>query len=822
MLTSLIIRIYHIGFMVVSPATADTLTSPLRSTKAHLRPPATFVPSKNPPPPYIENLKEAKNVLYAFEASENNLDKVKEAFSRFLDLSDVLTTRPYEILTVLREKVQNLTFPQQQLTWFQRIRNIFFTVHDPAKSLEKERKEISCQLLFLGERMRTEERVRALFREEEMLPQQLTDKVREIYTSQECPYADLCPTFLDGLSEKEKEAVRFPLFQKDQISLLCDKYPKIAEELLKNETLLKDFTRFCLRCRLSVDIFVQFHHETSLLMAHFVDYRLACNPYLLKIEAGHLQLKIDGQFHSIEGENNKKQDVFLANSLDTTRTQSLRLSIAEVFQEIKDKRAEYTKVEIVPEEGVISWDSGLLGCHCIQENGSYGFQQIDLRDSNWIHQLPAKIVSKENLAEEFPYWKISEGCFQGGNKHAFVFAESQEKPNLNLLDTHGFLYLVFPHIDKRGQEIKGQYKVIPIGFQAVDMPTSRAAQQKGWVYKYFGFLGSFVKILHFLGFIENTVPGLVHSPDDSFYATKRARAGLCVPLSSNQFTKILERIRENIFDREHPQQAAPFHVLGRNCAFQVNHFAAPLFEDFYHSIAKMANELDLDLEKIPSLAQFISKLLEQQPTLSKEALIEEILKQHSDFYIDKEALALIDDMIDRLFNLKEGDKILHLIQSCLRLSNQLAISLEDKIECEWDAVTKDAMCRKMFSDQNAKAWLKEIIRKTLEIRDLYKLPFHDCSLSYAVIGPLFEFIKNRCETLRNFLFRLAFFLLGKTRIYQRETKEGGTVAYSASANRAHNEELLLFLPAQLYQSIRSLPQKQKVLGKLVTNLHSMS
>lgn len=558
-----------------------------------------------------------------------------------------------------------------------------------------------------------------------------------------------------------------------QIEETCLRFPEFAKTLLlrnsettRHDPWTVDYVKFCLRSpgasglRLNaahwIKIFVEYPNEVDQLKSTTLDKRLgAINPQLLDFqeeeETGRkvLCMKIDGRWEKIQG--NKDREISLLNRV-TLSSPAHRLTIQEIYRQMREKKAKYYDVEVFSESGITLWDTANLGSwNPVRQTPDL----IDLNAPRWIESLPIwRIMDMSQLKAYFPnqiYWG---SAIPHQNRFGLVMSATRGTATLEVGDNHGFFYLIIPEENEK-------FRVLPCGFQPEELPQDTILS----------------KALMLMG----TQKCIFHYCDESAFRSDRQRAGKFVAITPAEFLMIQEWLKN--FIQKSREGKEVFQATGRNCAKHAQKcYDRTVGQRFYQPFIELATRI-----------------------LPEEHEIQDQIKQITKGLNDKILHALSQKLATRLIETHNYGGMAEMMALCF---NTFSYTLNlEKPAAEFNLTKEDAlrMITGLYEEDpnRAKAIIEhdlpQLFTAAIESQQFYKLSVFKASLDKPVLGPIFKRIsKIQNEKLRLFCYFTLSFLLAPWRSYTYLKKNGyrKTVRLWSSAPYKNGN---LFLPAQLFE-----------------------
>lgn len=581
---------------------------------------------------------------------------------------------------------------------------------------------------------------------------------------------------------------------KRQIHLLCQKYPRFAELLIKNnqngkssDFLTTEWVKFCLREKCSNDVFTQFPHEKILISGCHLAKRTGAvhQSEGIKVinQSGRkvVAMKMNTAIGHSEWVNilDKSLKVTLPNLINADAP-PYELSIGEMFEQFKKKTQGYENVEYV-EDGVVNWHSGILGSF----DPSVGKYDV-LRphyDTDWLDKVPAIArMNRQQLKEHYPGQTICEN-----GQYGFDVSATRTRADYDIGDCHALIKLIIP-------DGEGSFLIKPFGLQTEFLPQT-----------------DFDRLAN----IASTQRGAVHTPDESFYLSQRQSISEIFPLSLKEFN-VLHNLLGNTIEKAFRGDKI-FQAIGNNCAnftqkchraviggHLIDHVQTLVTtklgdSPFIHRKLKDALYAfdDEDLEEL--LEDVVPKLTYAELSLLIEkchySLSRTLMKDHL------ENLPSIDDF--NSLNIDSTDKPSEEIQDAVIKLVMLSLNSQHffrmhALKADYHSFLKYVVIPIRFLDTLLK-WTIQLIK---------------CIVCFKSVG---QILTKPFQWIRNLLLALLSLLLGSIR-WRKITSETHGQRYKSVITNKYHWRKTFNLPCAMWYREGQKPEMQERATKLVHGL----
>ncbi len=543
---------------------------------------------------------------------------------------------------------------------------------------------------------------------------------KRAYTQQE--KAALEQTFSDILVRYKRNQELYPggdgnLTNQDraQIHEACQNFPHFVQALCdrnraerSDDVWTQGFVKFCLRsCGLSsldarhwVKIFIELPNEVDAFMGSFDKRVGSIDPQMLQIieRDGRqvLCMRMNGQDVRIQGSKNGM--ISLPNLVDRNAA-PYTLSVQEIYNKIRGKRAGYLEVEVFQNGGVLNWDSIEMGS--TSDDGEL-LTRIDVSQPGWINNLPAWRVltgaqvrerygNRVNWAENLPH----------DQRFGLAMCANREEASLNMVNTHGFFEVIVP---EPGQP--DRFRILPFGFQPPTLPGT--AMQKAEI-------------------LLKTQRALLHYPDEGAVRSDRGQYREFFSISTQQFGDLETFLSRFVTKAREGREI--FQLTGNNCARHTQKvFDKVVGKMFYQPFEALAGEL-FHGRDVHSEIKRITKSLDER---ALDRLANEVGARVVEGGNRQQMARLLSLCLNTLSEtMAEGAPV-----GELRLSEEQAL---ERIAAFYEANAS----REAGVDRVLKGDLSRLIKLTIGSQQFYKLPFFDAEFrdNLALWG-FYSFIRS--------------------------------------------------------------------------------
>lgn len=527
-------------------------------------------------------------------------------------------------------------------------------------------------------------------------------------------------------------------------------YPEFVQALLDRQASfgtkdpwVEKFLMFCLRDRLSVDVFVELPNEANQLIKNYISSRIgSIDPDFVQLinRSGKrvLTMKIDGKDVEIQGNANKAKTIKIANRLENGAYAALpktSITVDQIYRQFREKNHSYGTVEVTKDFGVRLWHTMDL---CTKTDSTTTY--LDVTQLGWEQRLPkVATLTLDQLQERYPGQTVCEN-----GQYGLVIKATRQHEGRSLLQNHGFFELVIPD-----QENPETFHICSMGFQPKDLPSS--------LWDLFFLLGA-------------TRLAGVHTADDSSYVRNRTAESLFLALTDTESTNVLNYLATQI--QKGRDGKLYFQPTGENCAFFVQKlYDETLARDFYEG-----------------LKNYYVEACSCDPTEAQDQ-IDQVCRG-----LDTDALnALAEKISNHFIAQNDHAKAKAILDLCLKPINRLS-GEEFAIPTDLGVIERDTL----------KESLKQLIVFSVTLQQFYKVSLAETTTDTVILKQMLAVV--RCipwKTLQAWLLRvfLFIFFFSWRGFSFSETGENGQeihhVARSLSSPLAKTGQINL--PAMLFE-----------------------
>jgi hypothetical protein len=555
---------------------------------------------------------------------------------------------------------------------------------------------------------------------------------------------------LANLSAKEKE----------RLVHACTRYPKLFEIILQKhegrpghfDGWTADFVKWSLRSGCSIGVFVKTPNEREFFSKIHLDKRSGsidgnkgirfCDVGMFGCFKRTLCIKMDDRMVPIQGD--LKNRVITLNNLINPEAPGLTIRINEIFKSFKMKTSSYENVDYL-QGGIRNWNAIRLGSY-----NSHTKTLDTVAADSVLRELktkaPLTTLSANELEERYP---LSEGIALENGQYALAIRASRQKPNLNVLEAHGYAEIVCREGDR--------YFIFPMGVQPIVLPQKALAK---------------------LFFITATHRAGLHYPDESFFLTQRQQIGFLYPLSEAETVRLHQAVSQ--MQNKADQGNLLFQFGGTNCSYHVQRlFDQVIGAPFFDKIQEIA-------DRAFSRGNFLIEAIDRiQYRRAFEGLNHDLLHK------------ILTKLIDHLW---EEHNITEL-RELARLSQQLlskAYQSDIPIDLEMISMT----------NPDCKKAVEALLFETIEAARPYRLDLFRSESDQGVLSSLNSLIKAApWRWLKRVLINTVFFIFGSWRwaITRNEAPNRPMIPFEAStvAGNPLVQEGYLNHPAALWEWIKN-------------------
>lgn len=411
----------------------------------------------------------------------------------------------------------------------------------------------------------------------------------------------LCPGIVDQalLNQLSDAALKWkkksPLMtRKDLNTAELDKlataasHTKFSKILLADRALQNKFFTWALRDNNGVKQFIEFPSTAQRLKSAFLAARIGrFGGTMLKMQKERVSSSSDATLKILTLPffiDNKMTDVSILDESREVELTGWRLTIKEVIDIFGAKNKRIGDVEFFGTRGITNWNAHKLGSWN-PTTGTYDL--IDLTLDNWWEQLPIlEELSKDELEARYDI-KLKEGEWLACAK------STRTTTGLDLDLRHGYIEVSLP---VEG----GKYRVFPFGNFPAEFPDG---------------------VWQLLGYLVNTVPGVVSYPDENTYYSQRQQASYPFTLVVEKGLQLMKRVQKEMIMSRFGYKV--FQFGGENCAYwaqSVLHFVEETLPNFFRMPMIESDPINPFLNRL--FRMFRATPRNQQLTVIK--LVEEI------------------------------------------------------------------------------------------------------------------------------------------------------------------------------------------------------
>ncbi len=559
--------------------------------------------------------------------------------------------------------------------------------------------------------------------------------------------------------------------EKGRLEQACQSYPALIERFLcraeaKNDPWIASFVKWVLRSNCNIGVFVKAPQEREMLASIHLDKRSGavdgkkgiCFQDVEIDGRAHkvVCLNIDDQMVPIQGPF-KKKTVTLRNLIHPFAS-GLTLTIEKIFRMFKEKTTDYGKVEYL-KGGVRNWSAIELGSYN-QSSQSYDTLEADRFFDELLNKVPLPPLSEERMRERYANWQAL-----APNQWGLSIRSNRSKPDLNVLQSHGYKDLIY----RRGD----QYYIFPMGIQPKKFPRT--------------------PIEKFLSF-PATLVAAHHYPDEAYFLSQRDDIGWIFPLSEQETARMQKDLIETYSLSK--KGFVNFQFAGDNCAFHIQQlFDKVIAAPFYEKIQSVLNTY-LSSQNIVS-----RQLIKNNSVRAFQGLNHDLLRE------------ILSYMVDDLWKKKDIQNLKGLTQSSLDLLAKIYNQPFAPIPME----------KVNFSDLNAKEATIELLFQTIEISRFYRMDLFRGKTDQAFLATINKIIHIApWRWLKRGIINAVLFFMGSWRfvIAHKQDQESPfpQLSFKSLAANPLLQEGYLHHPAALWEWIslrgKRLSATQKSLNQL--------
>lgn len=574
-----------------------------------------------------------------------------------------------------------------------------------------------------------------------------------------------------------KEPAPLTARERERLIHACTRYPELFRKLIERHTQnpkatdewTANFVKWSLRSGCSIGVFVKMPIERESLSKIHLDKRsgaidgkkgIAFNDVgVFGCFRRTLCVKMDDKMQPIQGDF-KKRVVTLKNLINPLAP-GLTLRIKDILDSFGKKTHSYGQVDYLA-GGVRNWNSIHLGSY----NGRTKKLDTVAVDSV-LRELKTKVPLAKLTAVEMQerYSLPTEPGLVNG-QWALALRASRLKPNLNILEAHGYSEIVYKENDR--------YFVFPMGVQPISLPQKDLAK---------------------LLYLTSTNKSGLHYPDESFFLKQRQQLGILFPLSREEEVRLHFAI--SAMHKSAQEGSLLFQFGGTNCSYHIQRlFDQVIAAPFYEKIQEIA-------DKAFSQGNFLSETIDRMHFKKAfEGLNHDLL--------DK----ILGKLVDHLWEENNTSDLRELAQLCQQL---LSKAYQREIPLDPSKISTD--------NPDCKQPLKAFVFETIESVRFYRMDLFRIETDQALLSSLNKVIKLvPWRWMKQIFANTVLFLLGSWRwIVVRKPSDTSNrttarVEISAMAANPLVQEGYLNHPAALWEWMR---RKDERLAKLQTILRPL-
>ncbi|MFV0340269.1 MAG: hypothetical protein ACK5MA_06540 [Parachlamydiaceae bacterium] len=310
---------------------------------------------------------------------------------------------------------------------------------------------------------------------------------------------------------------------KDDLEILAElaRYPESAELILNNKRFCKNFFKWSLLNRLSVQVCVEFPHLTEKLSRSGLKMRLGTyqGKHLKVVARAHskdVSMVMEGKPVSLLKGH---RVVHFPNQVDKT--------VDQVFDVFRKKNQDEGMLTFFEETGVTNWDPHQQSP--VNPEGD-AVDLIDLDKDEWYKALPMK----EHLTNEEATEKFGFEC--DGSQYVFTVVATRTADKLNTFGSHSFFRIAIPDGNGGYDYTHGWGKF-----------TQRYPQS----------------VMDLLGYLCGPKLAVLEYPDNNEQYTYRQKKEVHFPMTFEKGAACVESLRKDLRNARNNNLA--FQILVHNC-----------------------------------------------------------------------------------------------------------------------------------------------------------------------------------------------------------------------------------------------------------------
>jgi hypothetical protein len=299
------------------------------------------------------------------------------------------------------------------------------------------------------------------------------------------------------------------------------RYPESAEIILNNRQHLKNFFKWALLNRLSVQVFVEFPHLTEKLSRSGLKMRMGA------YHGRHLEIVTTANMKDVTLVMEGKPVSVLKGHRVVHFPNNVEKTVDQVFDVFRNKNTDEGMLTFFQDKGVSNWDSHQQSAVDTVGNA---VDLIDLDRDDWYKMLPMK----EHLTNEEASEKFGFEC--DGSQYVFTIVATRTADKLNTFGSHSFFRIAIP--DGNG----------------------------GYDYT-FGW-GKFTQrypqsVIDLLGYLCGPKLAILEYPDNNEQYTYRQKKEVHFPMTFENGAACVESLRKDLRNARNDNLA--FQILVHNC-----------------------------------------------------------------------------------------------------------------------------------------------------------------------------------------------------------------------------------------------------------------
>lgn len=573
--------------------------------------------------------------------------------------------------------------------------------------------------------------------------------------------------------QTDKELPQLNSKEKEQLEHACATYPVLIEKFLaraknSNDPWTVSFVKWALRSNCNIGVFVKTPQEKELLASVHLDKRSGAvdgrkgicfqDVVIDGLSRKVVCLKIDGKMEPIQGAL-KKRNVTLKNLIDP-KADGLTLSIEKIIRIFKEKTNGYGDVEYL-EGGVRDWNAIELGSYN-QTTKRYNTIHPDKFFEELLNKVPLIAFTEKEISARYKNWQNL-----APNQWGLALRASRSKPDLNVLQAHGYKDLIY----RKGDA----YYVFPMGIQPKKFPKD-----------------SVQKLL----FFSSTSAAGLHFPDESFYLSLRDHIGIIFPLSHEETARLQKQLVETYLQAKNGNLL--FQFAGDNCAFHIQKlFDKVIAAPFYEKIQSVLNGY-------LSSKNIISQLLIHNNSVRAfQGLNHGLLKE------------ILSFMVDDLWQKRDSQNLRELTRHSIDLLTKIYSQPFDPI----------ALDKIDFSKPAAKEEIKKLLFQTIELARFYRMDLFRSKTDQPLLSAVNKIISIApWRWLKRGIINTVLFIMGSWRwAISHEERQERILPQISLKNLASNpliQEGYLNHPAALWEWVSLRNQRLAATLQCLNNLRS--